>query len=85
MTEDFCGSSATASCGRAAPRRRRRYSANRRRASRRGHRPSEPSSRNAEKTGEILDISAVVPLLIAEASTRRLQALAASDPDILVW
>ena len=31
------------------------------------------------------DASAIVPLLIAEASTRRLQALAASDPDILVW
>ena len=31
------------------------------------------------------DASAIVPLLIAEASTRRLQALAARDPDILVW
>jgi uncharacterized protein with PIN domain len=31
------------------------------------------------------DASAIVPLLIAEASTRRLQALAAGDPDILVW
>jgi predicted nucleic acid-binding protein len=31
------------------------------------------------------DASALVPLLIAEASTRRLQALAASDPEILVW
>jgi predicted nucleic acid-binding protein len=31
------------------------------------------------------DASAIVPLLIAEASTRRLQALAASDPEILVW
>ena len=31
------------------------------------------------------DASAIVPLLIAEASTRRLQALAAKDPDMLVW
>ena len=31
------------------------------------------------------DASAIVPLLIAEAPTRRLQAFAASDPDILVW
>ena len=31
------------------------------------------------------DASAIVPLLIAEASTRRLQLLAASDPDMLVW
>lgn len=31
------------------------------------------------------DASAIVPLLIAEPSTQRLQALAASDPDILVW
>jgi predicted nucleic acid-binding protein len=31
------------------------------------------------------DASAIVPLLIAEASTRRLQALAASDRDMLVW
>ena len=31
------------------------------------------------------DASAIVPLLIAEASTRRLQAFAASDPDMLVW
>ena len=31
------------------------------------------------------DASAIVPLLIAEASTRRLQALAAGDPDMLVW
>jgi predicted nucleic acid-binding protein len=31
------------------------------------------------------DASAVVPLLIAEASTRRLQALAAKDPEMLVW
>jgi uncharacterized protein len=31
------------------------------------------------------DASAIVPLLIAEAATRRLQALAAGDPDILVW
>jgi predicted nucleic acid-binding protein len=31
------------------------------------------------------DASAIAPLLIAEASTRRLRALAASDPDLLVW
>jgi uncharacterized protein len=31
------------------------------------------------------DASAIVPLLIAEAATRRLQALAAGDPDMLVW
>jgi uncharacterized protein len=31
------------------------------------------------------DASAIVPLLIAEASTRRLQGLAAGDPDMLVW
>ena len=31
------------------------------------------------------DASAIVPLLIAEVSTQRLQALAASDPDMLVW
>jgi uncharacterized protein len=31
------------------------------------------------------DASAIVPLLIAEAATRYLQALAARDPDMLVW
>jgi predicted nucleic acid-binding protein len=31
------------------------------------------------------DASAIVPLLITEASTRCLQALAARDPDMLVW
>ena len=31
------------------------------------------------------DASAIVPLLVAEASTPRLQAFAASDPDMLVW
>jgi len=31
------------------------------------------------------DASAIVPLLIAERSTRRLQALAADDPAMLVW
>jgi hypothetical protein len=30
------------------------------------------------------DASAIVPLLVAETSTRRLQALAASDSDMLV-
>jgi predicted nucleic acid-binding protein len=31
------------------------------------------------------DASAIVPLLIAEAETRRLRALAARDPDMTVW
>ena len=31
------------------------------------------------------DASAIVPLLITEDSTRRLQALAARDPEMLVW
>jgi predicted nucleic acid-binding protein len=31
------------------------------------------------------DASAIVPLLIAESSTRRLQTLAAADPAMLVW
>ena len=31
------------------------------------------------------DASAIVPLLVAEASTRRLQALAAKDSAMLVW
>lgn len=31
------------------------------------------------------DASAIVPLLVAERSTRRLQALATSDPAMLVW
>jgi hypothetical protein len=31
------------------------------------------------------DASAIVPLLVAERSTRRLQALAADDPAMLVW
>jgi predicted nucleic acid-binding protein len=31
------------------------------------------------------DASAIVPLLVTEASTRFLQALAIADPDILVW
>ena len=31
------------------------------------------------------DASAIVPLLITEASTRRLQALAEQDSDMLVW
>jgi len=31
------------------------------------------------------DASAIVPLLMTEASTRHLQALAAKDPSMLVW
>ena len=31
------------------------------------------------------DASAIVPLLVAERSTRRLQALAAEDGDLFVW
>jgi len=31
------------------------------------------------------DASAIVPLLVAEAASRRLLALAAEDPDMLVW
>ena len=31
------------------------------------------------------DASAIVPLLVTEASTRHLQALAAKDPAMLVW
>ena len=31
------------------------------------------------------DASAIVPLLVAEAATRRLQALAARDSGMLVW
>jgi uncharacterized protein len=31
------------------------------------------------------DASAIVPLLVAEATTRQLQALARRDPDMLVW
>lgn len=31
------------------------------------------------------DASAIVPLVIAEPSTQRMQALAARDPDMLVW
>jgi hypothetical protein len=31
------------------------------------------------------DASALVPLVVAEPSTPRLQALAASDPEMLVW
>lgn len=31
------------------------------------------------------DASALVPLLVAEPTTRALQALAARDPDMLVW
>jgi uncharacterized protein len=31
------------------------------------------------------DASAIVPLLVTEASTKYLQVLAAKDPDILVW
>jgi predicted nucleic acid-binding protein len=31
------------------------------------------------------DASAIVPLLMAEALTQRLQALAAKDPNMLVW
>jgi predicted nucleic acid-binding protein len=31
------------------------------------------------------DASAILPLLVAEPTTRRLQALAARDPDMLVW
>ena len=31
------------------------------------------------------DASAIVPLLVAEPTTRRLQALAVRDPDMLVW
>ena len=31
------------------------------------------------------DASAIVPLLVAEPSTQRLQALVAGDPEMLVW
>ena len=31
------------------------------------------------------DASALVPLLVAEPATRQMQALAARDPDMLVW
>ncbi len=31
------------------------------------------------------DASAIVPLLVAEPTTRRVQALASRDPDMLVW
>lgn len=31
------------------------------------------------------DASAIVPLLVAEAATRQLQALGRRDPDMLVW
>lgn len=31
------------------------------------------------------DASAIVPLLVAERSTKRMQALAGRDPDMLVW
>jgi predicted nucleic acid-binding protein len=31
------------------------------------------------------DASAIVPLLVAEPTTRRVQALAKRDPDMLVW
>jgi predicted nucleic acid-binding protein len=31
------------------------------------------------------DASAIVPLLVAEPTTRRLQAIAGEDPDMLVW
>jgi predicted nucleic acid-binding protein len=31
------------------------------------------------------DASAIIPLLMTEASTRQLQALAAKDPSMLVW
>jgi predicted nucleic acid-binding protein len=31
------------------------------------------------------DASAIVPLLVAETATRRLQILAARDPEMLVW
>jgi uncharacterized protein len=31
------------------------------------------------------DASAIVPLLVAEPMTRRMQALAGRDPDMLVW
>ena len=31
------------------------------------------------------DASVIVPLLVAESTTRRLQGLAAQDPDMLVW
>jgi hypothetical protein len=31
------------------------------------------------------DASAIVPLLVAEAATQRVQALAKRDPDMLVW
>ena len=31
------------------------------------------------------DASAIVPLLVAETTTQRLQALAARDPEMLVW
>ena len=31
------------------------------------------------------DASALVPLLVGEAATRRVQALAGRDPDMLVW
>jgi uncharacterized protein with PIN domain len=34
---------------------------------------------------KLWDASAIVPLLVAEPTTRPLQALAGQDPDMLVW
>src|SRR5205814_4034536 len=44
-----------------------------------------PPRRAPGRPVKFWDASAIVPLLIAEASTRRLQALATRDPDMLVW
>jgi len=43
------------------------------------------SSKSAGKDGEILGCLGNRAALVAEPTTRRLQALAARDPDMLVW
>src|SRR6202007_2662803 len=71
----------------AAPRSAAAVTVQRSAAARQGRRIGcrSPPRRAPARPVKFWDASAIVPLLIAEAPTRRLQALAAGDPDILVW
>src|SRR5262245_30041578 len=81
--------SAPASFGRArASRRGRCFPAHRPRR-KRARRRSPPcwtsAAKGVEGAVKFWDASSLVPLLVAEPTTRTVQALAVRDPDMLVW
>ena len=80
---DWRGSFETACCGPAEPSRHRRFSPLHPPA--RERRPLARSLTSAGRAVKFWDASAILPLLVAENTTRSLQALANRDSDLLVW